>query len=88
MADAALLSLQDAQFADFAGTRLHLEQLRMAVAAIEPLGVILVRKEHWPLAAVLIEQDIDVENRGSGGGFGVGVGTGARSDQALRRSLM
>ena len=69
------------QLADLTGATLHLEQLRMATAEIEPLGVRPVRKTHRRHAAFRIEQDIVVENRRRGARLGVGAG--ARSDQAL-----
>lgn len=79
MAEPALLTVQNVQHADAAGTRLGFEQMLMTILAIQPHGVGFVGKSDDRHAAVQIKQDVFVEHIH----LGFREDIRARVDQAL-----
>ena len=59
--DAAVLAFQDRAHCDWRCTGLRFEELLMAIAAIQPLCVRLMRKYHDRGAAALVQEDVALE---------------------------
>lgn len=62
MALAAILALQDIQHTDIIGALLLLEDLVVAIAAIEPFGVLAVRKQDQRHAGSVFKHDVQIQN--------------------------